>query len=185
MREFIDKERPVARKLKSVLEEYRYDIPALISLLKKLMEEDPYYLETYIYLSEILENEGHIKEAEEVLLEAYQKAMELIKGNDGKLPYRLSWKHETNRHLIKAILETGIMFWEIGEIDKALEILKRLYKLDPEDDIGVKYYILAILEGMGFEEFELTFGKNGGYDTKSLESWFNKYREKFEEFIGN
>jgi len=38
---------------------------------------------------------------------------------------------------------------------------------------------------MGFEEFELTFGKNGGYDTKSLESWFNKYREKFEEFIGN
>jgi len=155
MGEFTDKERPIARKLRSVLEKYRYDIPALISSLKKLIDEDLYYLKTYIYLSEILENEGHIKEAEEVLLETYKRAMELIKGNDGKLTDRLSWKHETNKHIIKAILETGIMFWEIGEIDKALETLKMLYKLDPENNMGIKYYILAILEGMGFENLNL------------------------------
>ncbi|RUM31311.1 MAG: ATP-dependent protease, partial [Aquifex sp.] len=85
------------------------------------------------------------------------------------------------RHIIKAILEAGIMFWEIGEIDRALEVLKTLYRLDPDDPIGVRYYILAILEGMGFEEFELTFGKNGGYDKESLEKWFKNHGEKLKE----
>ncbi|NPA32034.1 MAG: ATP-dependent protease [Aquificae bacterium] len=183
MREFVDKERPASEKLKEILERYRYDIPSLISALKKLIEEDPYYLETYVYLSEILENEGYIKEAEEVLLEAYNKAMELIRDENGNLPDRLPWKHETNRHIIKALLETGIMFWELGELEKALDVLKLLYKLDPEDPVGVRYYILAILQNMGFEEFELTFGKNGGYDTRSLEEWFKRNEEVFRKFI--
>jgi len=185
MRVFVDKKREAKKKLEQILEEYRHDIPKLISNLKKLIEEDPYYLETYVYLSEILENEGHIKEAEEVLMEAYNRAMELIKDEEGNLPDKLEWKYETNRHIIKAILEAGIMFWEVGDIDRALEILKTLYKLDPEDPVGVRYYILAILEGMGFEEFELTFGKNGGYDTESLEKWFKAHREKLEEFIND
>ncbi|AAC07234.1 tetratricopeptide repeat protein [Aquifex aeolicus] len=183
MRVFVDKKREAQEKLQRVLEEERHDIPKLISSLKKLMQEDPYYLESYVYLAEILENEGHIKEAEEILIDALNKAMELIKDEDGNLPDRLEWKYETNRHIIKAILEAGIMFWEVGDVDRALEVLKMLYKLDPEDPVGVRYYILAILEGMGFEEFELTFGKNGGYDTESLEKWFENHKEKLEEFI--
>lgn len=107
MREFIDKERPVARKLESVLEEYRYDIPALISLLKKLMEEDPYYLETYIYLSEILENEGHIKEAEEVLLEAYQKAM----------PFWKAWDLKNSNLPLERTAATIQNRWKVGSIN--------------------------------------------------------------------
>jgi len=181
MRVFVDKKRETQKKLKEVLEEFRFDIPKLITSLKRLINEDPYYLETYVYLAEILENEGHIKEAEELLTEALKKAFELIKDEEGRLPDRLEWKHETNRHIIKAILEAGIMFWEIGEIDRALEVLKTLYRLDPDDPIGVRYYILAILEGMGFEEFELTFGKNGGYDKESLEKWFKNHGEKLKE----
>ena len=183
MRVFVDIERPVSKELEEVVEKFRYNIPALIRNLKKLLEKDPYYLETYIYLSEILENEGHIKEAEEVLLEAYKKALKLIADEDGNLPDRLEWKYETNRHIIEALLETAIMFWEIGDIDRALELLKNLYRMNPKDEIGVRFYILAILEGLGFEEFEMTFGKNGGYDNESLKEWFEKNRKKFEEFI--
>lgn len=183
MSQFIDVQRPVSEKLKKILEEEKNDIPKLISDLKKLIEEDPYYLETYIKLSEIMENEGYIKEAEEIVLQALERAMELLKGEDGKLPQSVPWEYETNRHIIRAILEAGITLWEVGEIDEALRVLKLLYKLVPGDPIGVRYYILAILEGMGFEEFELTFGKNGGYDIKSLEEWFERHKEKFTKFV--
>ncbi len=183
MRVFVDRERPVSQKLREVIERYRYDIPSLIRALRKLIEEDPYYLETYVVLAEILENEGHLKEAEELLLEAYTKALELIRDERGRLPDRLPWKEESNRHILKAILETGIMFWELGELEKALSILKELYKMNPDDEIGVRYYITAILEGLGFEEFEMTFGKNGEYDRESLERWFEEHREKFESFL--
>ena len=56
MSQFIDVQRPVSEKLKRILEEEKNDIPKLISDLKKLIEEDPYYLETYIKLSESVFN---------------------------------------------------------------------------------------------------------------------------------
>ena len=183
MREFVDKEREAAKKLPKVIRAYRFNIPRLIKALKELIEEDPYYLETYIFLAEIMENEGNLKEAKRLLLEAYERAIELIKDKEGKLPDRLEWKHQQNRHIIKALIETGVMLWEVGNLDKALEILKTVYKLNPSDEPGVRYYILGILENMNFEEFENVFTKEGEYDKKSLESWFNKRKEKFENFI--
>lgn len=183
MREFIDKERKVAKKLPQVLRTYKFNIPKLIKALKELITEDPYYLETYVFLAEIMENEGNFKEAERLLLEAYERAMELIRDEEGNLPDRLEWKHPTNRHIIKALIETGIMLWEVGELDRALEILKMIYRMNPSDEPGVRFYILGILENMDFEEFESIFTKEGEYDKESLERWFNKRKEKFEKFI--
>ncbi|WP_461829848.1 tetratricopeptide repeat protein [Aquifex sp.] len=183
MREFVDKEREAAKKLPQVIRKYKFNIPMLIKALKELIEEDPYYLETYVFLAEIMENEGNFKEAERILLEAYERAMELIKDEEGKLPDRLEWKHPTNRHIIKALVEAGVMLWEVGELDRALEIFKTIYRLNPADEPGVRYYILGILENMDFEEFESVFTKEGEYDKKSLENWFNRKKEKFESFI--
>ncbi len=182
MGDFIDKERESAKKLPRIIKTFKFNIPALIKALRELIEEDPYYLETYIFLAEIMENEGNVKEAERILLEGYEKAMELI-GSGGKLPSRVPWKYPTNRHILKLLTEVGIMFWELGELDKSLEILKMVYKLNPTDEQGVRYYILGILENLDFEEFERTFTKEGEYDKSSLEKWFIAHKEKFEKFI--
>ena len=183
MREFVDKEREAAKKLPQVIKTYKFNIPKLIKALKELIDEDPYYLEPYIFLAEIMENEGNIKEAQKLLFQAYEKALELIRDEKGNLPDRLEWKHPTNRHIIKALVEVGIMLWQVGKLDRALELFKTLYKLNPSDEPGVRYYILGILENMSFEEFESVFTKEGEYDKNSLESWFNRHKEKFESFI--
>ncbi len=180
MREFVDKERKVEEKFHRVKGLLNKDINRLKEEIRKLIEEDPYYLEPYVMLNEIYEIEGDLKKAEEVLEEAYRRAMDLIT-KDGKIPDRLLWKHPTNRHIIKAILSTGIFYWEIGELEKALEIFRLLYRMDPFDEVGVRYYILAILMGMSFPEFEQVFSREGEYDYEDLERWFEKHAPDFPE----
>ncbi|WP_457600424.1 tetratricopeptide repeat protein [Hydrogenivirga sp.] len=181
MREFIDIDRPVRErfeKVKGLFEEGR--IGELKEELKKLIEEDPYYLEPYVLLNEIYEIEGRVREAEEILEEAYRRALELI-SEEGKLPDRLEWKHPTNRHIINALLNMGVFYWEVGEIDRALKIFKELYRMNPADEPGVRFYILALLEGMSLDEFEQVFSRDGEYDYEDLERWFTKHAPEHPE----
>ena len=175
MKEFVDKHRKASErfeKLKASFEEG--NIEELKKELKALLEEDPYFFEPYILLNEIYELEGNLKQAEDVLEEAYKKVMELI-APDGKLPERLEWKHPTNRHIIRALLNVGIFYWELGELEKALDVFRKIYSMNPSDEVGVRFYILAILEGMGFEEFEQVFSRDGEYDHNDLKRWFEKH----------
>ncbi len=181
---FIDREREVAKefeKVKGLLEKGK--VEELKERLRGLIERDPYFLEPYLLLGEIYEMEGRLKEAEEILEEAYRRALELI-SKDGKLPERLEWRHPTNRHIIKALIGWGTFLWEIGEVEKALEVLREVYRMNPSDEPGVRFYILAILEGMGFEEFEQTFSKDGDYDLKDLERWFERRSKEHGEVFG-
>ena len=183
MSEFVDREREAAKEFeeaKKLLEEGK--IEDLKRKLKELIDRDPYFLEPYIFLNEIYEMEGKLREAEEILEEGYQRALELL-SRDGKLPERLEWKHPTNRHIIKTLIGWGTFLWEIGEIEKALEVLKEVYRMNPTDEPGVRFYILAILEGMGFEEFEQTFSKDGEYDLRDLESWFERKAKDHPEIF--
>ena len=175
MREFVDVERVVAQKVekaKSLLKEGKID--KVKTLLEEAIREDPYYLESYILLSEIYEMEGNIKEAEEVLESAYKKARELISVEE-KLPDRLEWRHPTNRHIINAMINRGVFYWELGEIDRAIKVFKEVYRLNPTDEPGVRFYLLALLEGMSFDEFEQVFSRDEGYDYKDLAHWFEKH----------
>ncbi len=181
MGEFVDREREVAKefgKIRRLFDEGR--VEELKERLGELIKRDPYFLEPYILLNEIYEMEGRLREAEEILEEAYRKAVELI-SSEGRLPDRLEWKHPTNRHIIKALISWGTFLWEIGEVERALEVLKEVYRMNPADEPGVRFYILAILEGMGFEEFEQTFSKEGEYDLKDLESWFERRSKDYPE----
>jgi len=181
MREFVDRERKVAERLselKKLLRDGR--IEELKEELKELIEEDPYYFEPYVLLSDIYDMEGKVKEAELVLEKGYRKALELI-SEDGRLPDRLEWRHPTNRHIINLLINMGILYWEVGEIDRALKVLKEVYRMNPEDEPGVRYYILGILEGMSFDEFEQVFSRDGEYDHKDLEQWFEKHSIHYPE----
>ena len=181
VREFVDREREAAEefeKIRRLFDEGR--VEELKDRLRELIKKDPHFLEPYLLLSEIYEMEGKLREAEGILEEAYKKAVELI-SSEGRLPERLEWKHPTNRHIIKALISWGTFLWEIGEVERALEVLKEVYRMNPADEPGVRFYILAILEGMGFEEFEQTFSKEGDYDIKDLERWFEKRSKEHPE----
>ncbi len=175
MEEFRDKEREVAEEgktLKELLSKGAIEI--LKDRCRTLIDKDPDYLEPYLILHEIYEIEGDLKSADEILTRAFERAMNLI-APEGKLPDRLPWSHEPNRHIINTLISTGVFYWELGEIDRSLEILSKVYRMNPSDEPGVRYYILAILEGMSLQEFEQVFMKEGEPDREDLERWFAKH----------
>jgi len=114
-------------------------------------------------------------------LKMAEKAMEIIKIGD-RWPYRLEWDWIENRHIIRAILNKAIYLWAEEKNDEALELFRRLLKMNPPDQIGARFYILAIRKGISFEEFEERFNKEGKYDD-SLFQWFDEnFKEYMDEF---
>lgn len=183
-REFVDKDREIMSEYYDVCEEYdgRYS-KSLDDQMKALIEKDPDYLEPYLLLYYMLKNQ-HIKDAEKLLDEAYDRAIKLITNKNGNWPDILEWGFLENRHIIRTILDKAISLWINGKTDKAIDLFRKLLKTNPDDNPGVRYYILAIRMNIDFEAFEGRFNKGGFYDTR-LDKWFDKNYKKFpDEFDG-
>lgn len=148
--------------------------------LKKLIEKDPYFLDPYLLLMEILNEEENFEQGEEVLNLAYQKAMELILDKDRNWPDILEWGWLENRHIIRTIVNKALFLWAQGENEKALELLRKLLKTNPNDNVGARDYILAIRMGLSFDDFEDRFDRGGFYDSE-LSDWFQENYKKFPD----
>lgn len=179
--EFIDQERPVQGKYYELME--RFDTikrQSAINALRRLIKKDPDFLEPYIILSEMHLEKGYIKKAFQVLDEAYERAISLVTDENGDWPEMLNWGFYENRHIIRTFLQKALTDWEFENTGNALSILRRLLKTNPNDNIGSRYYILGILMGFSFYEFEDRFNKGGFYDM-DLTDWFNKNYRKFPD----
>lgn len=148
--------------------------------LERLIKKDPYFLDSYLLLFVILQDEGDFLEAERVLNNAYKKAIELITDEEGNWPDILEWVVLQNRHIIRTILNKAIWSWRSRNTGEALDLLRKLLKTNPRDNIGARNYILAIRMGMTFEEFEGRFNKSGYYDME-LVDWFDENYKKFPD----
>ncbi len=182
-REFVDKDRPVCMKYYDICE-YDDSIPEgrkfVTKKLKALIKKDPYFLDSYSHLYQILLAEGKAESAIELIENAYQNALKLILDKSGNWPDRLEWGWLENRHIIRAILNKGTDEWMLNNCESALDIFRKLFKANPNDNAGVRFYILAIRMGMSFEEYENKFNKGGYYDDSSWK-WFEKNQKKFSE----
>ena len=183
--EFVDHPRPVQENYYKLME--RFDTikrQSAINALKRLIKQDPDFLEPYIILSEMHLEKRNEKKAFQVLDEAYQRAINLITDEQGNWPEGLQWGFLENRHIIRTLLQKALTDWEFENKDSALSLLRKLLKTNPNDNIGSRFYILAILQGFTFHEFEDRFNKGGFYDME-LSDWFNKnchqYPDEFPE----
>ena len=78
-----------------------------------------------------------------------------------------------------------IAYDEQGEKLEALKILMQLLHANPEDNIGARYAIVALLEGYAtYEDFEKKFEKDRFWDTVLLNTWFEAHAPKYKAFIG-
>lgn len=182
-REFWDKDREVMSDYYDLCD--RRASKTMEAQLKRLIERDPDFLDTYLLLYDILKNSKRRRgEAGAVLDEAYSRAVKLITdGNSGNWPDVLEWTWLGNRHIIRTILDKAISLWTKGETDGALELFRKLLKTNPGDNVGARHFILAIRMGMSFEAFERRFDKGGFYDRELVE-WFDGNRGKFpDEFV--
>lgn len=182
--EFIDKDRKVAAAYYDLQEKYDgTNAKTIKTEIEKLIKEDPDFLDTYLLLLNILEDEGKFEEAAQILDEAFNRAVNLITDKNGNWPDMLEWGLLENRHIIRTILNKAILLWDFKQFDEALNLLRKLLKTNPGDNIGARDYILAIRMNMSFEDFENRFNKGGFYDTE-LSDWFEKNYKKFPDEFG-
>jgi len=180
-REYVDKNHRVRETYYDLCEEYDgRNAESIERQLKQLIKEDPDFLDSYLFLYEILQDDGNFHEAEKILNEAYGRALKMITDKKGNWPDILEWGWLENRHIIRTILNKAISLWRNKEIDNALDLFRKLLKTNPGDNVGARDYILAIRMGMSFEKFEKRFNKGGYYDME-LDNWFDKNYKKFPD----
>jgi len=107
-------------------------------------------------ISEILENEGHIKEAEEVLLEAYQKAM----------PFWKAWDLKNSNLPLERTAATIQNRWKVGSINTEKNLKN---SLETEEFFAKSPYSSC---------FNLCYTRNG-----SIQNFCNFFQRQF--FIKN
>jgi tetratricopeptide (TPR) repeat protein len=181
LREFVDKDHQVMDIYYDLCEKYSgSNVKSVKRQLKQLIEKDPDFLDPYLLLYEILQDEGNLSEAEKIFNEAYERSLKLIMDKKGNWPDVLEWGWLENRHIIRTILNKTISLWKIGETDGALNLFRKLLKTNPGDNVGARDYILAIRMNMSFEDFEKRFNKGGYYDM-DLSDWFDKNYKRFPD----
>ena len=135
---------------------------SLIKELKSLIKKDPEFFDTYTWLIQILEEQGKFKEALILLNEAYEKCLDVLLDKNKNWPDRLEWGWLENRHILRLLLNKGIYEWKVGNKELAIEIFRRQLKLNPNDNAGVRQFILAIRMNLTFDQFEKKFNKRTG-----------------------
>ncbi len=154
--------------------------------MKELIKSDPDFLDPYLTLADILEEEENYGKAREILREAYLKAMNLIVDKNGNWPKYLPWGILENRHVIRAIDHWAYVLWEEGNPEYALEIFRKLLISNPGDNVGARYAILAIRLGLDYDYEEQFASKSmpGYVDAGEMIDWFEKHSKTFPEEFG-
>lgn len=181
--EFVDKRREVSRMYNDLLERLK-DLPVSTfkKELQKLINRDPDFFDSYLLLAELYFEEGATEARNRLIDQAYQRAIRLITDEKEQWPKRLEWGWLQNRHIIRTLVTKGIQLWESGNNQEALALFRNLLQSNPNDNPGVRFFILAIRMGMRYEDFQRRFEKEGFYD-ETLCDWFDKnYKNWPDEF---
>ncbi len=184
IREFLDKDHEVMDEYYGLCESYdERNVKTAKRQLQRLIQKDPDFLDSYLFLFEILLNEGNFSKAEKILDQAYARAINLITDKDGNWPDVLRWSWLENRHIIRTIVNKAVSLWDQGKSEPALDLLRKLLRTNPNDNPGVRYYILGIRLNLSLEEFENRFDRGGFWD-RDIEEWFRKNWNKFPDEFG-
>lgn len=178
---FLDRDREVQNRFYQLREEEQVDdLGHLMDQLKKLINEDPDFLEPYLVLEEIYLAHEEPQNAAQIRQKAFDRALNLITDENGNWPDHLPWLHLENRHIIRTILQQAISEWEHRNWEQALDLLRFLLISNPNDNIAARFYILAIRMGFTYYGFEDRFNKGGYYD-QEVNEWFEEHVARFSE----
>jgi len=182
---FVDKERQISNKYYEYLDsEDQNNSKKTIKIMKEFIKNDPQFFDPYTILAEELQKNGKINEAVNILNKGFHKAVDLITDEWGKWPDELHWDYLENRHIIRVILNKALSYWIQEQRTLALDLLRKLLHSNHNDNIGARTYMLAILLGWSFDQYESEFMTLGGfgYDGKKMNEFENRLKEFPEEF---
>lgn len=182
--EFIAHDSPASTPFYDLAERYEAASGSTKSLERKLrglIALDPEYYDPYLMLRDLLTKTGREEEGAALLDEAYHRALTRITDANGAWPASLEWGWLENRHILRVLLNQALADWTAGSPNTALGLFRKLLRSSPGDNIGGRYYLLAILMGETFEGYETKFMSRFGYDALKADAWFNANTPRFPE----
>ena len=187
--DYIDIDRfPVQEKYWNLLErEDHYSDKEMIGHLESLIRIDPDFFDPYILLYDLYREEGNKSAAAEILTKGYQRALSLLGVAEGDDLPGIPWGFIENRHIVRILYHYATYLWEKGLNQEALAIYEKLLRSNPEDNVGARYAIAAILDGyVNHDAFEEAFLDSEGYglDPVSLDLWFQRVALEHPERFG-
>lgn len=133
----------------SFWESNHYD--ASEAVLKKIVRENSSHIDAYHHLSIIYEETSRDVEAYLCCREAVRIGLSAIPKEFDWRKSKLEWLVLDNRPFLRAYLNLGILHEKRGELDLAIEVLKRIISICPNDNLGVRY----ILPKLCFEQGDI------------------------------
>jgi len=184
---FVDQDHEVMHDYYDLLRDNSLSEDKLLEGLSDLIKEDKNFYDTYVTAADILFGCGKESEALDLLRSAYAGAVATIVDAKGRWPKEMLWGYLENRHIMRALENYAIYCcWEEGKVDEALDIFKKLLQVNPNDNQGVRYHILAIRMGLSLAKCEAKFeieqdGSIVGLDGRKMHAWFFRNCRKFPE----
>lgn len=198
---FIDETRPAQIKFFDLMNSYKNKYENLEKFDDEMVEltvEDKNYFDPYIqlldslnYLIDVIEDKEVVKDLIQkrfaYILDIYNLICNLICDKDGNYPEKMDWYIQENRHIIRALDEIAKFCWKENYKDFALHLYRKLLKTNLEDNLGLRYNILALRFNLDFnylDEFSFTEGDFVGIESDRLDDWFDQNKQTyFEEFV--
>ncbi|MBS1904881.1 MAG: hypothetical protein JSS75_14340 [Bacteroidetes bacterium] len=176
--EFEDRPHPYDDQYYEYFDQFeRGELIQLMDLLKELDKLDPTYMHPILSIADLLYEIGNEKEGDAHIAEAYRRVVEIVCVN-GKWPDRLIWGWLENRHLLRAIEAYGDMLWRRGTPNEALAVYRQMLQLNPYDNQGVRFKMLAIRMNFTFLEHE----SHNESDNDSANFWMRQFDTYASEF---
>lgn len=108
------------------------------SLLRRIIDQHPLYLEAYYYLSVLFEHNQRPLEAYLAVCEAVRIGLDALPDDFRWETAQLSWYSHDNRPFMQAYHALGLWRHRRGELDAAIAIFQRLLTVCPSDNIGIR-----------------------------------------------
>ena len=150
-----------------------------LQYLINLTQKTPDFIQPYEYslsMLEMYEEDQFIKSNKQQLQQQFREACKRIATKEKIFDKKIEWGWVENRPIIRCFYFEALELWEAKKFDAALEILKKLYKSNPDDNIGARFAIKAIGEKMDYATFNERFTDSDEdgifYKDEELEEWF-------------
>lgn len=171
---FVDIDRPVQGIYYDLIEKLdSFDNSRKEKELRKLIMKDPDFLDSYLVLYELFIHLGKYEKAASLLDRAFGNALRLMVDKNGTWPDELMWGYLENRHIIRTLFNKAVTLWGKNENVLSLFIFRHLLRMNLNDNVGAREYILSIRLGETLDEFERRDNSN--------DIWFWKNYKKFPD----
>jgi len=152
-----------------------------------IQDEAPDFLAPYVKLSHsALANSDH-EEAFSIASFAYALAVQRIADRNGDWPEMMQWAWFENRPLMRALHHYAWLLWKFSQPEHAAMIFRRILRMNPGDNQGIRYELLAIRLGLPNETWDEPFFVQDGpmaghaWDGRKISDWFDSEAKKFPE----